>query len=253
VLSESTPRPRFEIHERLKDLPLWEGLTYDELRNHFRRDYQTWKEHPHLLRMKGLACGRAPMAPVGDLYRRAERFWNEVLPLHRGKRLLVMSHGGILRALVATALGTPARFFHGKQHSNGGITVFNIKDRGLDHRIEALNLTGHLVGVSRNLKEGKRGLRLVLLPLEAGYSVTLPFLQELKPDFVAYPATGWYRRPLETLRPYFTAENTLRTGVAITSVDSLLPLLLQATGARQLDGIHWGMRPAHISILHFRM
>src|SRR5881296_2635416 len=82
TLSEGTSRrvPTVVFHELLKEisLPLWEGLAFHQVRRDFNRDYRTWLERPHLLRMdasRGDADGRTKVRPVVDLYRRAAEFW----------------------------------------------------------------------------------------------------------------------------------------------------------------------------------
>jgi len=154
---------RVVLHNLLRevDLPLWEGLTYDQVRSNFSGEYRTWSERPDLLQMGG-------NRPVADLYRRAGHFWSEVLPQSAGKRLLVVSHVGTCRALIGSALGISARFYHRTQHSNGGLSILEFDGVEGDEfgscRVKALNLTGHLEQPLPKLKEGKRGVRLLLLP-----------------------------------------------------------------------------------------
>lgn len=281
-LGENASRrfPALVFHELLKEihLPLWEGLTFHQVRSEFSRDYGTWVERPHLLRMPVGANGKTPaqIRPVADLYRHAADFWNEVLPACAGKRALVVSHGGTTRALVGTALGIPARFYHRTQHSNGGITIlrFNgVSRRG--SRIEALNLTGHLGERLPKLKEGKRGVRLVLLPVgRAGMEPisVQRLLDGLKPDFVVSAASRiaiqgqrefrsvgeetlrrWRQRSVGALIPPLLSAvaGSMLTGVVIAPAKSLLPALLSATGAKETDRARWSVRDGHLSVLHY--
>lgn len=227
-----------EFHESLKevDLPLWEGLTYDQIRTNFGRHYQTWKGCPHLLRM-------GQIRPVSDLYRRAARFWREVLPRWAGTRVLIVSHGGTTRGLIGSALGIPAKFYHRTQHSNGGLSILEFEGVRVKS-IEALNLTGHLGQVLPKLKEGKRGVRLVLLPLDRSLPPAQRLLDELKADFVT-SAEGLNAKHLSA------SDGAVRTGVVMAPVDSLLPVLMTTIGARQSDSARWAMRHGHVSILHY--
>jgi len=232
---------RVVLHELLReaDLPFWEGLTYDQVRSNFSREYRTWREHPDLLRMGGAR-------PVADLYRRAGRFWTEIRPQWAGKSVLIVSHLGTCRALIGSALGIPAKFYHRTQHSNGGLSVLEFDGAEVNKpgfcRVKALNLTGHLERVLPKLKEGKRGVRLLLLPSDGGASTRL--LDEWKADFVT---------STEALNGenFYPVDGTVRTGVVIAPAPSLLSILMTAIGARQQDGSRWAMRDGHISVLHY--
>src|SRR5215469_16290080 len=178
------------------------------------------------------------------MYRRAEPVWEKKLPRVAGQKNLVVSHGGTTRALIGAALRISARFYHRTQHSNGGVSVleFYPKQPG-GWRIEALNLTCHLHSRLPKLKEGKRGVRLVLLPLE-GAATQLQFLRELRPDLVTEPQAY-------VLSPAQFREGNVRTVVLTASIDSLMPILLGAAGVRRDDCARWDMRKGHVSVLHY--
>jgi probable phosphoglycerate mutase len=234
---------RVVLHELLRevDLPLWEGLAYGQVRSNFSHEYLTWRDHPDLLRM-----GRT--RPVTDLYRRAERFWSEIRPPWVGKRLLIVSHLGTCRALIGTALGISAQFYHRTQHSNGGLSVLEFDgvagDKPGSCRVQALNLTGHLQQVLPKLKEGKRGVRLLLLPSDGPAPPPPRLLDEWKADFVT-SAEALNREN------FYTVDGTVRTGIVIAPVPSLLSILMTTLGARRRDGRRWAMRHGHISVLHY--
>ena len=107
----STARAVAEIH----DLPLhtdaslrercfgaFEGLLYDELEAHFPQAYAQWQ-------------ARDPHARYPDGERRAETFAefaqravdavSRIAEMHRGKRIVVVSHGGVLDAVYRAAHG----------------------------------------------------------------------------------------------------------------------------------------------------
>ncbi|MBF2003990.1 MAG: histidine phosphatase family protein [Chlorogloeopsis fritschii C42_A2020_084] len=157
------------------DMPAWQGLTYKYVQEHFAEDYRCWKERPHEFQMaqpqqeKQLETGGIAVAkqcfPVLDLYDRARQFWREILPLHIGKTILIVSHGGTIRALIGTAIAMGCEQYHVLQQSNCGISI--LKFPTLDDQraqLEAMNLTTHLGEVLPKLKDGKQGLRLLLVP-----------------------------------------------------------------------------------------
>ena len=80
----------------------FEGLLYDELESHFPEAYAQWK-------------ARDPHARYPDGERRAETFAEfaqravdavcRIAEAHRGKRLIIVSHGGVLDAVYRSANG----------------------------------------------------------------------------------------------------------------------------------------------------
>ncbi|MCC5614037.1 histidine phosphatase family protein [Nostoc sp. CHAB 5836] len=156
------------------DMPTWEGVTYKYVEEHFAADYRCWKERPHEFQMTPqLERGSVAVAtsvqqrcfPVLDLYDRADRFWQEILPLHTGKTILIVSHSGTIRALISTAIAMKCEQYHVLQQSNCGISILNFATPGNQQgQLAAMNLTTHLGEVLPKLKDGKQGLRLLLVP-----------------------------------------------------------------------------------------
>jgi probable phosphoglycerate mutase len=182
--------PQLHVHPDLAeiDLPLWQGRSYQEVRQQFAEDYEHWKERPHTFQMAVPPLQRAqhssefrpensaiatvsnpppPSFPVQDLFERARRFWQEILPRHSGERILVISHGGAIRALISTAIALDSSHYHTLQQSNGGIsslTFANVNHHAA--QLNAMNLTNHLGEILPKLKDGKQGLRLLLVPVD---------------------------------------------------------------------------------------
>lgn len=189
---------KFHINSNLKEvnLPTWEGLYYKYVRQEFAEEYKIWSETPHEFTIEGVESrGKTLIAtktkPVLELYQKAQNFWRKILPLHQGKTILVASHGGTIRALIGTAAGIKAENYHGIQQSNSGISIINFEHTTSEPlvKIEAVNRTQHLGEVLPKLKNGKQGLRLLLLPLnsdiqERQYSEKIAnFLKNTQLDF----------------------------------------------------------------------
>lgn len=201
------PSPRLYLNANLKeiDLPAWQGLPFAYVREQLTADYRCWKERPHEFEMpisledpalvtttkngqtlkSGLAT--APTSfPVRSLYQQVRRFWQEILARHAGETILVISHGGTIRALISTALKINCDRCHMLQQSNCGISTLNFQS-SQPAQLEALNLTQHLGEILPKLKKGKLGLRLLLVPVEQFNSVDsqrlASHLKSLKIDF----------------------------------------------------------------------
>lgn len=162
--SRRSPIP-INVHRDLKeiDLPLWEGLPYRHVRETLTDDYRCWIESPHTFEMLPLGSGVSPRRPVQSLYAQARRFWRQVLPRHAGQKILVVSHGGTIKALLSEALGVSCRQFHALQQSNCGISVLNFPYQQ-PACLESVNDTSHLGEILPKLKAGRQGLRLLLVP-----------------------------------------------------------------------------------------
>ncbi|NJK73871.1 MAG: histidine phosphatase family protein [Richelia sp. CSU_2_1] len=173
--------PELHVHQNLKeiDLPAWNGLSFKYVREHLAEDYRCWRERPHEFQMaaeiedKSLDVNSVATLvkpqnfPVQNLYRQAQNFWAEMLPKSIGKTILIITHGGTIKALISTAIGMKCQDFHTLQQSNCGISILSFDSAGDRTELEAMNLTNHLGEVLPKLKEGKQGLRLLLVPADS--------------------------------------------------------------------------------------
>jgi phosphoserine phosphatase len=187
AMGNSTPTP--QIHAQLQeiDLPEWQGLNFKHVRETLSEAYQVWRQQPHNFQMPrpNLDASQAdtvvavvnrpqlhPFYPVRALFAQARQFWHDVLPRHRGETLLLVSHGGTIRALIASAIGIGSRsdslaqeaHFHVLQQSNAGVSCLNFLPGQPFAELQGMNTTQHLGEVLPKLKDGKQGLRLLLVP-----------------------------------------------------------------------------------------
>lgn len=187
LLQNVLAAPSIYVDEALReiDLPAWQGLSYQYVREHFKHDYQHWIDHPETFQMTvpavtsssetsvyrqrsamAVAAPPRPFYPVQELYQRAQQFWQRILPRHQGQTILVVSHGGTNHALISTALGLPVSSHHRLQQSNCGLTILEFPRPDQFANLRQLNCTLPIGETLPKLKAGKRGLRLLLLPHE---------------------------------------------------------------------------------------
>lgn len=146
------------------DLPLWEGLLLQEVRDKFPEDYRCWQQRPDELLMVVPQQGAREHFPVLALYEQAQQFWQEILPRHEGETILIVGHNGINRALISTALGTSPSRYHSIQQSNCGISVLNFAgELGQPVQLESMNQTAHLGEILPSLRPNHQGQRLLLV------------------------------------------------------------------------------------------
>lgn len=83
---------------------IWEGLYFDEIERQYPEEYQRWKRD------------QAAFQPVRgesmyDLVARAGAAMRRLIAAHRGQTLVVVTHVGPIRALVAEAIGLPLAIY----------------------------------------------------------------------------------------------------------------------------------------------
>ncbi|NJK61932.1 MAG: histidine phosphatase family protein [Synechococcaceae cyanobacterium SM2_3_1] len=145
-----------EVH-----LPGWEGLTYQEVHQRYPEAYACWKQTPSLL---SLPTAEGSYHPLCVLYHQAHCFWTRILTQHKGETVLLVAHSGTIRALISTAVGVDLDRYSQFQQSNCGISVVRFPEGEVRACLHSFNQTTHLGESLPKLKEGKRGLRLLLCP-----------------------------------------------------------------------------------------
>ena len=210
-----------------------------------------------------------PCFPVLDLYQQAEQFWQD-LPRYSGQTILIISHGGTNRALISTAIGLTPDRYHILQQSNCGISVLNFpQNERHSAQLEMLNSTAHIGETLPKLKEGKQGLRLILVPdrqkpqllqklVEQDISFTLSsklvdteqilqlfpkavHLQVLREDF----PQAWRQA---IFQPYSRSKHLI-TGLVIFREEIIKSLLCQELG---LSEQFWRLQLGEgISVIHY--
>lgn len=296
TLTDTLPQP--QTHPQLKevDLPTWQGLAFQSVREQFAEDYRCWRERPHEFQMtiqsEGLSASGTVATlvqsgfPVRDLYAQARQFWQEILPRHVGQTVLIISHGGTIRALINTAIAPTSTSdtlplearYHTLQQSNCGITILNFPNPNQAAQLEAMNLTTHLGEVLPKLKEGKQGVRLLLLRSDAIKSQQAQrlatFFQSIPLDFCIRDDLSSSRAIAELilaskvgvqlqiarqdfsqalqhiLSPDVFAEATLSTGLVVATelvIKAMLESVLDLLPHESTLHVH----PGAISVIHY--
>ena len=159
-----TNPPTLQPTEQLMevDLPLWEKLTKQEVATKFSADYRNWKEQPHQFKM--VLTGGQEHYPVLSLYEQAERFWQNIIPQHRDRTVLIVAHNGINRCLIMSAIGIRSDRYHSIQQSNCCINILNFTGGFGDAvQLESLNQTSHLGVPLPTPRNPHKGPRLLLV------------------------------------------------------------------------------------------
>lgn len=167
-LQNSHAIPDLQLTDNLKEisLPLWEGLTFQEVEERYPEDYLVWRDRPHELSMDVPSedGGITPFYPVLAVYEQARQFWQEVLLHHQNQTILLVAHSGINRCLINAAIGLESKHYQSIQQSNCAISILNFSGiLGDPVQIESLNLTAHLGDLLPKPRPKQQGPRFLLV------------------------------------------------------------------------------------------
>ncbi|WGT68200.1 histidine phosphatase family protein [cyanobacterium endosymbiont of Epithemia clementina EcSB] len=167
IHSRLLSRPSLSATNQLMeiDLPLWEKQNKLKVAKMFKTEYQSWKERPHEFKMiLSTSEGKKEHFPVLALYQQANKFWQEMIPQHQGKTLLIVAHNGINRCLIMSAIGVSPERYHSIQQSNCCINILNFSGNwGESVQLESLNQTSHLGIPIPSTRSDKNHLRFFLV------------------------------------------------------------------------------------------
>lgn len=114
---------------------LWEGLTRDEVLKKFPHEYQMRRTDPENFR----PCGGESRT---ELYTRASKIFSDLVARHPNQKILIVSHGGTIRAILRFVLGLGP----GNGHfavDNCGITIIDREDND-SYEVFTVNSVFHL-------------------------------------------------------------------------------------------------------------
>jgi broad specificity phosphatase PhoE len=97
VAAELGLEVRVDPRLRERSFGSWEGLTTSEIEDRFADSHRRWRE--------GVGAGADDAETFEDFSARVNDFLADVLRLHPGENVLVISHGGSIRVIHALAAG----------------------------------------------------------------------------------------------------------------------------------------------------
>ena len=157
-----TPLPEAVDTIKEIDLPIWEGLSFEEAKAQNPEIFHAWYHDPANCKM-ALEDG-TEFYPVRSLYDRATQFWQNILPKHQGQTLLIVAHSAINRALIGTALGLGPDRHENLYQANCAISLLNFSGvLGDGVQLETMNLTSHMGETLPAMRSRYKGPRMLLV------------------------------------------------------------------------------------------
>ena len=139
------PEPKTVTALREIHLPEWEGLAFGQVKRQNPTRYRHWKFKPASFEMRTPQGGKH--FPARDVLSRAREVLDHALALPPGSRVLAVSHGGLIRALLVVALGMNPDLLHSAILDNCSVTRLSLSPNGA-HRLVTFNQTSQCPAVA---------------------------------------------------------------------------------------------------------
>ncbi|MBM3707230.1 MAG: alpha-ribazole phosphatase [Actinobacteria bacterium] len=137
IIAENTGL-EIKIRKDLEEMNFgkWEGLKFEDINTQYKKDYQNWLADPFINPPPG---GES----FGELIARASEEINRIVAENPERsNVLVVTHGGLILALIVKWLKIPSECWRSLIQRQGAINVVVI-DKGFPY-ISSINYTGHI-------------------------------------------------------------------------------------------------------------
>ena len=119
----------------------WEGLTIKEIKEKYSEHFRIYREDPANFRLPGAET-------FLDLMERTYNAIMEIISLHKGSNILLVSHGTAIKAAIIRILEIDIRNYTKFRIDNASISIIGFSEDAAEKPvILCLNDTGHLMGV----------------------------------------------------------------------------------------------------------
>lgn len=101
----------------------WEGLSHDDIKIGRMAEYQAFLRDP-------VNCRPHDAEPLDDFMQRVSAAYDEVIARHIGRRILIVAHAGVMRAIIAKTVHASPTGLYRIKISNGGVTRIRHSSEG---------------------------------------------------------------------------------------------------------------------------
>lgn len=113
----------------------WEGLTFAEIKNQFSDDVDKWQQNPILNSPSG-------GEKLNDFKKRVKTFFEDLLNKHQGKKIVVFTHGGVIKVYLTILFSLKTEKFWQFQIDNCSLTKLKFYEQEIV--LSKLNFTNEL-------------------------------------------------------------------------------------------------------------
>ena len=192
--------PRETVTPLLREieLPEWEGRRFSDVIAQERKRHQSWKFSPDTFEMSGHDGGI--FAPGQDILARAHAFIDMLRCDCGGQSVLVVAHGGTIRAILSVLLDMPGDRLHAISQENCAVTTLTCLPQGAT-RVAQLNRA--VLSERERLERAINANKPVFVIADARVTTTL------QRDYTFATTIDAQSRPIDLLRENEIAGPTL--------------------------------------------
>ncbi|MDA8099330.1 MAG: histidine phosphatase family protein [Nitrospiraceae bacterium] len=109
---------------RERSVGAWEGLTAEEIRENYPREYDAWRADLLNFRPPGGEC-------LMDVHDRIMPEYQRIVASHPGQEIALLLHGGVNRVILASVLGLPLLNLFRIDQAFGGLNIIEHYEDGM--------------------------------------------------------------------------------------------------------------------------
>lgn len=113
----------------------WEGLKFDQIKEQYTDELEAWQDDP-------LHNSPSNGEQMLDFKKRIVDFFNQIIEENKGDKILVVTHGGVIKLYLSVVLGSELADFWQFQIDNCSVTEIKIYDDSII--LSKLNFTNAL-------------------------------------------------------------------------------------------------------------
>lgn len=106
---------------RERNFGVWEGMTFDEIKGKYNDAFNAWAENP-------LEFGPVGGESTIEVRDRIMPAFNVIADKHRGQKIAIVSHGGVIRIILCELLGIPLENIFRIEQDFAALNVINLWD-----------------------------------------------------------------------------------------------------------------------------
>lgn len=119
------------------DFGEWEGLTIDEIRNTYGKEFALWRSDE----INAPLCGGEQSIKLASI--RAKKCVLDIVNSNKGKTIAIVAHGGIIKAAILGLFDLKMTMYHKITLGNTAISELHFNENN-EAKIVTLNDTSHL-------------------------------------------------------------------------------------------------------------